>query len=228
MRELTSTQGKTFAVIPDEAHSSQTGEAAAKLKAVLSAEELATLEDGGDVSTEDVLVAQMAGRAADSGITYIAYTATPKAKTLELFGRLPDPDRPASKDNLPGSFHVYSMRQAIEEEFILDVLQNYTSYNLAFKLAHEGKEFDDKQVDRSPAMKKLMNWVRLHPHNIAQKVIIVVEHYRETVAPLLNGLAKAMVVVGSRKEAVRGQLAIDKYIKSQNYPLKTLVAFMPQ
>lgn len=225
VRELTSTQGKTFAVIPDEAHSSQTGEAAAKLKAVLSAEELATLEDGGDISNEDVLAAQMTGRAAESGITYVAYTATPKAKTLELFGRLPDPDRPASKDNLPGPFHVYSMRQAIEEEFILDVLQNYTSYNLAFKLAHEGKEVDENKVDRSPAMKKLMNWVRLHPHNIAQKVIIVVEHYRETVAPLLNGLAKAMVVVSSRKEAVRWQLAIDKYIKSQNYPLKTLVAF---
>jgi type I restriction enzyme R subunit len=117
------------------------------------------------------------------------------------------------------------MRQAIEEGFILDVLQNYTSYKLAFKLANAGKDFDDKDVEKSTATKELMSWVRLHPHNISQKVQIVVEHYRQTVAPLLNGKAKAMVVVGSRLEAVRWQIAIDKYIKEQGYPLKTLVAF---
>ena len=115
MRELAATQGKRFAVIADEAHSSQTGEAAAKLKAVLSAEELEELDDGGEVSTEDILAAQMAARAADKGITFVAFTATPKTKTMELFGTRPDPTQPASADNLPAPFHVYSMRQAIEE-----------------------------------------------------------------------------------------------------------------
>lgn len=225
VRELAATQGKRFAVIADEAHSSQTGEAAAKLKAVLSAEELQELGDGGEVSTEDILAAQMATRADDAGITFVAFTATPKTKTMELFGTRPDPSRPASKDNLPAPFHVYSMRQAIEEKFILDVLQNYTTYKLAFKLAHEGKEWDEKEVERSAAMKGIMGWVRLHPYNISQKVEIVVEHYRQHVAPLLKGTAKAMVVVGSRLEAVRWKLAIDKYIKSRGYTIRTLVAF---
>lgn len=225
VQELAATQGKRFAVIADEAHSSQTGEAAAKLKAVLSAEELAELADGGEVGTEDLLAAQMAARSADSGITYVAFTATPKAKTLELFGRRPNPDLPAGADNLPAPFHVYSMRQAIEEGFILDVLKNYTPYKLAFKLAHNGKELDDKEVERSEALKGIMRWVRLHPYNISQKVQVVVEHYRENVAPLLSGQGKAMVVVGSRVEAVRWRLAIDKYIQSQGYKIGTLVAF---
>jgi type I restriction enzyme R subunit len=117
------------------------------------------------------------------------------------------------------------MRQAIEEEFILDVLQNYTSYKLAFQLAQEGQTFSSEEVERSAALKKLMGWVKLHPHNIAQKVQIVVEHFRQFVWPLLDGKAKAMVVVGSRKEAVRWKLAIDKYITDKGYPLGTLVAF---
>lgn len=225
VQELAATQGKRFAVIADEAHSSQTGEAAAKLKAVLSAEALQELADGGEISTEDILAAQMESRAAESGITYVAFTATPKAKTLELFGRLPNPDLPAGADNLPAPFHVYSMRQAIEEGFILDVLQNYTPYKLAFKLAHDGKEWDDKEVERNEALKGIMRWVRLHPYNISQKVQVVVEHFRENIAPLLNGKAKAMVVVGSRVEAVRWQLAMDVYIKAQGYKIGTLVAF---
>jgi type I restriction enzyme, R subunit len=225
VHELAATQGKRFAVIADEAHSSQTGEAAAKLKAVLSPEELQDLADGGEVSTEDLLVAQMSLRAAEKGITYVAFTATPKAKTIELFGRRPDPSLPAGANNLPAPFHVYSMRQAIEEGFILDVLRNYTPYKLAFKLAHQGKELDDKEVERSEALKGIMRWVRLHPYNISQKVQVVVEHFRESVAPLLNNKAKAMVVVASRLEAVRWQLAIDKYIKDQGYKIATLVAF---
>lgn len=224
VRELAATQGKRFAVIADEAHSSQTGEAAAKLKAVLSAEELQELGDGGEVSTEDILAAQMASRASDAGITFVAFTATPKEKTMELFGTCPDPSQPASKTNLPTPFHVYSMRQAIEEGFILDVLRNYTTYKLAFKLAHEGKEWDEKEVERSTAMKGIMGWVRLHPYNIAQKVEIVVEHFRQHVAPLLAGTAKAMVVVASRQEAVRWQLAIDKFIKDRGYAIRSLVA----
>jgi len=218
VQELAATEGKRFAVIADEAHSSQTGESAAKLKQLLSAEEWAELQDGGEVDTEALLAAQMEGRASVKGLTYVAFTATPKAKTLELFGR-PGPD------GLPVPFHVYSMRQAIEEGFILDVLKNYTSYKLAFKLAHDGQEYDEKQVERSTAMKGIMQWVRLHPYNIAQKVQIVVEHYRENVQPLLGGRAKAMVVVGSRREAVRWQKAIRSYIAQRNYPLGVLVAF---
>jgi type I restriction enzyme R subunit len=225
VQELAATQGKRFAVIADEAHSSQTGSAAANLKAVLSVEELQELADGGEVSTEDLLAAQMAARADDVGITYVAFTATPKSKTLELFGRRPNPALPAGPDNLPAAFHVYSMRQAIEEGFILDVLKNYTPYNLAFKLASEGREWDETEVERSTAMKGIMRWVRLHPYNISQKVQVVVEHFRENVSPLLEGRAKAMVVVGSRLEAVRWQLAIDQYIKSQNYKITSLVAF---
>jgi type I restriction enzyme R subunit len=236
VRELAATQGKRFAVIADEAHSSQAGEAAARLKSVLSQEELAELADGGEISTEDLLAAQMAARSDDAGITFVAFTATPKNKTLELFGTRPDPSRKPAPDNVPRPFHVYSMRQAIEEGFILDVLQNYTPYSLAFKLAQEGsggspgRELDEHEVERSAALKKLMGWVRLHPYNIAQKVEIVVEHYRANVQPLLPGpdgvgKAKAMVVVASRKEAVRWQLAIRKYIESKGYPIGTLVAF---
>ncbi|WP_026096341.1 type I restriction endonuclease subunit R [Ideonella sp. B508-1] len=223
-QSLAATQGRRFAVIADEAHSSQTGEAASKLKQVLSAQEQAELADGGEVSTEDVMNARMAARG-NASITYVAFTATPKAKTLELFGRRPHPDRPAGPDNLPQPFHVYSMRQAIEEGFILDVLKNYTSYKLAFKLAHNGQEWDDKEVERSEALKGLMRWVRLHPYNIAQKVQVVVEHFLANVQPLLNGHAKAMVVVGSRVEAVRWKLAIDSYVQSQHYALGTLVAY---
>ncbi|MBX3480603.1 MAG: type I restriction endonuclease subunit R [Caulobacter sp.] len=225
VRELAASAGKRFAVIADEAHSSQTGEAAAKLKEMLSPEEIAQLQDGGEIDNEDVLAAQMATRAGETGITYVAFTATPKAKTLQLFGRPPRPDQPVGEGNLPAPFHVYSMRQAIEEGFILDVLKNYTPYSLAFKLANNGEEFDETEVERSTAMKGIMQWVQLHPYNISQKVQIVVEHYRQSVQPLLEGKAKAMVVLASRKEAVRWKLAIDKYIKDKGYGLGTLVAF---
>jgi type I restriction enzyme R subunit len=186
VKKLAATEGKTFAVIADEAHSSQSGSAASSLKLVLSPKELKELEDGGEVSTEDILAAQMAAKANPKGITSIAFTATPKPKTLELFGRRPRPDEPAGPGNLPEPFHVYSMRQAIEEGFILDVLRNYTSYKLAYKLAHGGKEWTDSEVVKDEAMKSLARWVRLHPYNIAQKVEIVVEHFREHVAPLLR------------------------------------------
>jgi len=225
VRKLAATQGKRFAVIADEAHSSQTGEAASKLKALLSPEELKELNDGGEISTEDILAAQMANRADDGGITFVAFTATPKNKTLELFGTRPDPTRKPAPDNVPKPFHVYSMRQAIEEKFILDVLQNYTPYKLAFKLAHNGQELNEAEVERKAAMKGIMGWVRLHPYNISQKVEIVVEHFREFVSPLLQGKAKAMVVVASRLEAVRWQLAVDQYIKTHGYQIGTLVAF---
>jgi type I restriction enzyme R subunit len=225
VRELAASEGKRFAVIADEAHSSQTGAAAAKLKQVLSAEEWQEVEEGGEVGFDDVLRAQMTARTADTGITYVAFTATPKSKTLELFGRRPEPDQPAGPTNVPEAFHVYSMRQAIEEGFILDVLKNYTTYKLGFQLAHKGKTYDETEVERSAAMKGIMRWVRLHPYNISQKVQEVIEHYRDNVQPLLAGHAKAMVVVGSRQEAVRWQLAMQKYIQSRGYRLSALVAF---
>lgn len=219
VRELAATEGKRFAVIADEAHSSQSGEAAAKLKQLLTAEEAGELEDGGEIDAETLLAAQMANRAGqDKNLTYLAFTATPKAKTLELFGR-------KDEEGIPHPFHVYSMRQAIEEGFILDVLQNYTTYKMAFKLANEGKEYDETEVEKSEALKGIMRWVRLHPYNISQKVQVVVEHFRENVQPLLNGKAKAMVVVSSRKEAVRWQKAITAYINKQQYDLGVLVAF---
>ncbi len=168
MQELAATQGKRFAVIADEAHSNQTGEAASKLKQLLSAEELKKRAEGGGVGPEALRAAQMAARANDAAITYVASTATPKGKTLELFGRRPQPDLPAGPGNMPAPFHVYSMRQAIEEGFILDVLENYTPYKLAFKLANDGKVGRERSRAQR-AMKGLMRWVRLHPTTSARR-----------------------------------------------------------
>ncbi len=214
-------KGRNFAIIADEAHSSQTGSTANKLKKVLSAEELADVNDGGEFDVESYLAAEMAERADAKNISYFAFTATPKAKTLELFGR-------KGPEGLPQPFHLYSMQQAIEERFILDVLQNYTSYKVAYRLTHEGRDYDsdDAQVEKSEGLKSLMNWVKLHPYNVSQKVQVIVEHFRANVAWRLDGKAKAMVVTGSRKEAVRYKLAIDKYINDAGYPsLGTMVAF---
>lgn len=225
VQELAATQGKRFAVIADEAHSSQTSESAAKLRKVLSAQEVEemALDDEGEIDTEAVLASQMSSRANLKGITFVAFTATPKDKTLQMFGRVPDPSKPAGPDNLPASFHVYSMRQAIEEGFILDVLRNYTPYKVAYQLATS--DGTNPLVDKHRAVKGVMGWVKLHPYNISQKAEIVVEHFRTLVHPLLGGLAKAMVVTGSRKEAVRWQLAIRKVIQERKYPINTLVAF---
>jgi type I restriction enzyme R subunit len=214
-------KGRNFAIIADEAHSSQTGSTANKLKKVLSTEELADVNDGGEFDVESYLAAEMAERADAKNISYFAFTATPKAKTLELFGR-------KGPDGLPQPFHLYSMQQAIEERFILDVLQNYTSYKVAYRLTHEGRDYDsvDAQVEKSEGLRSLMNWVKLHPYNISQKVTVIVEHFRANVAWRLDGKAKAMVVTGSRKEAVRYKLAIDKYIHDAGYSgLGTMVAF---
>ncbi len=225
-RELAAKARRRFVVIADEAHSSQTGRTAADLKQVLTPQELADLEDGGEFSIEDLLTARMAARAqADNGITYVAFTATPKAKTLEMFGTRPNPQLPAGPDNLPRAFHLYSMRQAIEEGFILDVLRNYTAYKMAFRLTHNGREMSEEEVDADAARKGIMGWVRLHPVNIAARVQIVVEHFRQNVAHMLSGRAKAMVVTASRKEAVRWKVAMEAYIKQRSYPIGLLVAF---
>jgi type I restriction enzyme R subunit len=229
-----SAKGKKFAIIADEAHSSQSGGAANKLKAVLTAdleavltpERIKEIEDGDDISAEEVMLVSMHGRSQAKNLSYFAFTATPKAKTLEIFGRRPKPTDAAGPDNLPEPFHLYSMQQAIEEGFILDVLKNFVTYKMAFRLAHNGKDYSDDDVEKSSALKSLMRWVRLHPYNIAQKIEVVVEHFRANVQWRLEGQAKAMVVVASRTEAVRWKLALDAYIKKKGYKdLAALVAF---
>ncbi|MEE6308209.1 DEAD/DEAH box helicase family protein [Plantactinospora veratri] len=217
-------KGKRFAVIADEAHSSQSGQISRKLRDVLTAEEIKDIEDGGEVDVEAVLAAEMAERAESKHISYFAFTATPKNKTLELFGR-------KGPDGKPVEFHIYSMRQAIEEGYILDVLRGYQSYDTALKIDGRAASGNgDKMVEEAVARKGLMRWVKLHPTNISQKVEIIVEHFHANVAHLLEGRAKAMVVTDSRKAAVKYKKAIDAYIakraaKDASYSYRTLVAF---
>jgi len=218
IRETTSLANRNFAVIADEAHSSQTGTSAGKLRKVLASE-----QDSGDdmeETYEDFLEKETKSRALPTNVSFLAFTATPKGKTLELFGR-------KDSEGIPRPFHQYTMKQAIQEGFILDVLQNYTPYRVAYRLAHNGKDWDDKDVDKSEAAKTIGRWVRLHPYNISQKVEIIVEHFLANVAWRLNGDAKAMVVTDSRQAAVRYKIEMDKYITSKGYDksLATLVAF---
>ncbi len=215
VQKLTSLGHRTFAVIIDEAHSSQSGAASRRLRQVLTAEQV---EEDVEISAEDVMLAEMTGRILPKNVSFYAFTATPKAKTIELFGR-------QGASGLPEPFHVYSMQQAIEEEFILDVLKNYTPYALAYRLALGNQEYDE-EVEKGKALKQLAKWVQLHPYNISQKVQVIVEHFRAKIASKLGGHAKAMVVTSSRKEAVRFKVSMDKYIKEQGYKgLQTLVAF---
>ncbi len=216
---------KRFALILDEAHSSQAGKGAVKLREVLtkakadvSTEGAATAlpESDEDITDEDVLNAIMAARQRPPNVSYYAFTATPKPKTMELFGR-------TGEDGTPVPFHVYSMRQAIEEEFILDVLRGYTTYGFAFKLEQAG---DDKEVKAGKAKSKLFRFAQLHPTSIAQKVTVIVEHFREHVMHQLGGQAKSMVVTDSRIAAVRYKKAFDDYIKKMKYTdCKALVAY---
>lgn len=226
---------KRFAIIVDEAHSSQSGSAAQKLRKALTTEappkKTVTIEldgetvevtadieiDPEDVTAEDVVNEVIASRKRPENVSYFAFTATPKGKTLELFGR-PDPET-----GLPGPFHVYSMRQAIEEGFILDVLKHYTSYKAFYKL---GSTAEEKLVPQGKAKKALARYATLHPYNISQKVVVIIEHFREHVAAKIGGKAKAMVVTDSRKAAVRYKLAMDRYLKERGYAhMKALVAF---
>ncbi|PNH79226.1 type I restriction endonuclease subunit R [Arthrobacter sp. AFG20] len=210
--------GGNFAVIADEAHSSQSGNAAAKLREVLTPEEAEDLDEGLEIGADDILAAIMTQRAEASNISFLAFTATPKSKTIELFGRRPTPETP------PTPFHRYSMRQAIQEGFILDVLQNYTPYDVAVRLIKDGR--DSGEVDEKTAKKQVGRWVTLHTHNITQKVAIIVEHFRSHVAGRLDGNAKAMVVCSSRKEAVRFHKLLSQYITDNGYAdLAALVAF---
>lgn len=217
-----SLKSRSYAIIADEAHSSQSGSTARKLKEVLMID---TKDDDGELSADDILEAAMAARKSSKNLSYFAFTATPKTKTLEIFGRLPKPEEVPSIDNIPAAFHVYSMRQAIEEGFILDVLKNYTSYKVAYKLALAA-ENTDREVESKRAKISLNKWVRLHDYNISQKVQVIVEHYKHNVMGLLGGQAKAMVVTSSRKEAVRYKLAFDKYISEKGYQkIHAMVAF---
>lgn len=221
IQTLPELRGRRFAVIADEAHSSQTGSTAGALTKVLSPAELEAVAEGAPVDSEAYLQWAMEVTASAPNISYFAFTATPKAKTLELFGRVPE------GGELPEPFDLYSMQQAIEEGFILDVLQNYTPYKVAWQLQHPGADYDSlDEVDESTAVKALVQFVRLHPTNTSQKAKIVVDHFRTFVQPLLDGKAKAMVVTGSRKEAVRWKKYLDKYLvdsKAQN--VRALVAF---
>jgi type I restriction enzyme R subunit len=213
---------RRYAIIADEAHSSQTGSTARQLKEVLMSD---SKSDEDEFTTEDILDAAIAARRVSENVSYFAFTATPKEKTLQLFGRLPNPLEPASKTNLPAAFHVYSMRQAIEEGFILDVLKNYTNYKVAYNLALK-VQAADQEVESKKAKVKLNQWVKLHDYNISQKVQIIVEHFKDNVMGLLGGQAKAMVVTGSRKEAVRYKLGFDKYIIDKGYQhIHAMVAF---
>ena len=225
IRADSSLKGRRFAVIADEAHSSQSGQISSKLKQVLTAEEVAEIQDGGDIDVESILASEMTERAGSANVSYLAFTATPKNKTLELFGR-------KGPDGKPAEFHLYSMKQAIEEGYILDVLKGYQSYDTALKIAGNASGSADGagDVEEGAARKGLMRWVRLHPTNISQKVQIIVEHFHANVAHLLEGKAKAMVVTDSRNAAVKYKLAIDTYIAKRaaedaSYNYRTLVAF---
>jgi type I restriction enzyme R subunit len=213
---------RKYAVIIDEAHSSQGGEATKKMKEVLSvktleeAEEL-EFESGLEEDAEDQIRKSMQARGMQTNLSFFAFTATPKNKTVEVFGT---PD----KQGKPKPFHIYSMKQAIEEGFIHDVLKNYTTYKTYYKLSKEIEE--DPDVNKKAASRAIGRFMSLHPHNLAQKTEVMVEHFRQIVSKKIGGQAKAMVVTSSRLHAVRYKEEFDKYIAEKGYTdIKTLVAF---
>ncbi len=213
---------RRYAVIVDEAHSSQGGETAAELKGVLGRtaikeEARKKAAEEGLPDYEEEILRTMAKRGRQPNISFFAFTATPKYKTLEVFGI-------AGPDGKPRPFHLYSMRQAIEERFILDVLQHYTTYKTYSRLVKAVA--DDPDVDKRKAARALARFMSLHPHNIAQKTEVMVEHFRHFTMHKIGGKAKAMVVTSSRLHAVRYKQAFDKYIQEKGYQgIKTLVAF---
>ena len=213
---------RNYAVIIDEAHSSQGGEASKKMKEVLSYDQPVENGEDEDFSAEDFIREHVersaAARGQQSNLSFFAFTATPKYKTLAVFGY-------KGTDGKPKPFHLYSMRQAIEEGFILDVLQNYTTYELYFRLSKAIE--DDPQLNKKKAARAIARYVNFHPHNLAQKTEIIIEHFRQVVAKKIGGKAKAMVVTGSRKLAKRYFEEFKRYIKDKGYAneIKILVAF---
>lgn len=217
--------GKSFAIIVDEAHSSQTGEASKKLKKALgnveeALEEYRQLESEAEENVkdeEDKLVEELISHGKLPNLSFFAFTATPKEKTLQLFGE-------KQLDGTYKAYHIYSMRQAIEEHFILDVLRNYTTYKMYYKIAK--KINDDPALDTTKATKEISKYESLHPHNLAQKTAIMVEHFRNITKNKIDGKAKAMIVTSSRLHAVRYLFEFRRYIKSHGYSdLDILVAF---
>lgn len=213
---------RKYAVIIDEAHSSQGGEATKKMKEVLSAKSLEEAEKdeaytGLEEDAEDEIRKSMLARGKQNNLSFFAFTATPKPKTVEVFGTM-------GAHGKPEPFHLYSMKQAIEEGFILDVLKNYTTYKTYFKLSKEIE--DDPKVNKKKASRAIGRFMSLHPHNLAQKTEVMVEHFRQIVSKKIGGKAKAMVVSSSRLHAVRYKEEFDKYIKEKGYTdIKTIVAF---
>lgn len=213
---------RRYAVIVDEAHSSQGGETATELKGVLGGaaikeEVRKKAEEEGLPDYEEEILRTMAKRGRQPNISFFAFTATPKYKTLEVFGQ-------PGVGGKPEPFHLYSMRQAIEEGFILDVLRNYTTYKTYYRLIKSIE--DDPKVEKRKAARALARFMSLHPHNIAQKTEVMVEHFRHFTMHKIGGKAKAMVVTSSRLHAVRYKQAFDKYITVKQYKgIKTLVAF---
>ena len=206
---------RRYAVIVDEAHSSQTGESARELKAILGAAADEDVE--GEADWEDRLNQIMASRGRQPNLSFFAFTATPKGKTLELFGR-------PGVNGTPEAFHLYSMRQAIEEGFILDVLANYTTYKTYYRLLKAAE--DDPDLPKKKAARALAKFMSLHPHNIEQKTEVIIEHFRRSVLHRLGGRAKAMVVTSSRLHAVRYKLAFERYLEENGYTgIRPLVAF---
>ena len=207
---------RKYAVIVDEAHSSQTGETSRELKLILGAKEQEASEEE-QPDWEDRLNEIMQSRGKQKNLSFFAFTATPKGKTLELFGR-------AGSHGKPVAFHIYSMRQAIEEGFILDVLRNYTTYATYFRLVKAVEE--DPNFPKKKAARALAKYMVLHPHNLEQRTAVIVEHFRENVKRHIAGRAKAMVVASSRLQAVRYKIAFERYFKEKGYKdLRALVAF---
>jgi type I restriction enzyme R subunit len=220
-----STAGKRFAVIVDEAHSSQSGETAMELRKILNRDgiEAAVAEQLLDMDEESLseeakreLLREQLKRTKQPNLSFFAFTATPKFKTLAVF------DQPGKDGKSP--FHHYSMRQAIEEGFILDVLEHYSCYKRYYKLIRRVET--DPEVPRRKAARALARFVEFHDYEIGQKVEVIVEHFRTHTRHKIGGRAKAMIVTGSREHAVRYKLGFDKYIKDKGYAdLKSLVAF---
>ncbi len=221
-KEIGELPGKRFAVIVDEAHSSQSGESTKSLKAVLASGSLEEAEreeakaETPEEELESTILAEMEKRGRLPNLSTFAFTATPKPKTLELFGK-------KRTDGKFESFHLYSMRQAIEEGFILDVLANYTTYTAYWRLLK--KVEDDPRYEKKKAEYLLKSFVELHAHAINEKVRIMVEHFAAQAQGEIGGKAKAMIVTRSRLHAVRYRLAVDKYLKERGYPFRALVAF---
>lgn len=224
-------KGKRFAIIVDEAHSGQSGETNKDLKLVLGAvsgDEALDRAEKFDASNREVeedftelLQKSVNARGKANNITFFAFTATPKSKTLELFG---EKVQSATGEEVFVPFHQYSMKQAIEEGYILDVLKNYTSYKTYYRLAN--KLGEDQELPKGKAASALARFASLHPTNLSQKAEIIVEHFRAQTSKKINGRAKAMVVTRSRLHAVRYKQAIDEYISAKKYTdVRTLVAF---